>query len=67
MARIRAESVQLFRDEFAREFVKRGPYKFADDPAPDVLLVIPTIEELDIVAPDAGSRSRARAPTPPGR
>jgi hypothetical protein len=51
--RIRAESVKLFRDEFAREFVKRGPYTFADDPAPDVLLVIPAIEELDIVAPDA--------------
>ena len=32
---------RLFRDEFAREFVKRGPYKFADEPAPDVLLVVP--------------------------
>jgi hypothetical protein len=60
MARIRAESVQMFRDEFAREFVKRGPYKFADDPAPDVLLVIPTIEDLDIVAPNAGVDSGAR-------
>jgi hypothetical protein len=58
--RIRAESVTLFRDEFAREFVKRGPYTFADDPAPDVLLVIPAIEDLDIVAPEsseAGSTS----------
>jgi len=53
-ARIRAESVQMFRDEFAREFVERGPYKFADDPAPDVLLVIPAIEDLNIMAPDAG-------------
>jgi hypothetical protein len=51
--RIRTEAVELFRDEFAREFVKRGPYAFADDPAPDVLLVIPNIEDLDIVAPDA--------------
>jgi len=54
LSRIRAESVRLFRDEFAREFVKRGPYKFADDPAPDVLLIIPTIDDLDIRAPDAG-------------
>ena len=46
--------MKLFRDEFARELVKRGPYKFADEPAPDVLLVIPAIEELDITAPEAG-------------
>jgi hypothetical protein len=52
LARMRAESVQMFRDEFAREFVKRGPYQFAEDPAPDVLLVIPAIEELDIAAPE---------------
>ena len=30
------------------------PYKFADEPAPDVLLVVPAIEELDIMV--AGSR-----------
>ena len=54
MARLRAETIQLFRDEFTREFVKRGPYKFADEPAPDVLLVVPAIEELDIKTPEAG-------------
>ena len=54
IARIRAESVRLFRDEFAREFVKRGTYTFADEPAPDVLLIIPAIEELDIMAPESG-------------
>jgi hypothetical protein len=52
--RIRTETVRLFRDEFAREFVKRGSYKFADEPAPDVLLVVPAIEELNIMAPEAG-------------
>ena len=62
LARIRAESVELFRDEFTREFVKRGPYKFADEPAPDVLLVIPAIEELDIMAPERGVRARRTAP-----
>jgi len=54
LARLRAETIQLFRDEFTREFVKRGPYKFADEPAPDVLLVSPSIEELDIKTPEAG-------------
>ncbi len=54
MARIRNETVQLFRDEFTREFVKRGPYHFADEPAADVLLVVPAIEELDIKTPEAG-------------
>jgi hypothetical protein len=54
LARLRAESIQIFRDEFTREFVKRGPYKFADEPAADVLLVVPSIEELDIKVPAAG-------------
>jgi hypothetical protein len=54
IARLRAETVQLFRDEFSRQFVKRGPYHFADEPAPDVLLVIPVIDDLDIKAPEAG-------------
>jgi len=62
-ARIRAESVHLFRDEFSREFVKRGPYTFADDPAADVLLVIPAIEDLDIVAPDGGVEAGTRTYT----
>lgn len=58
--RIRTESVRLFRDEFAREFVKRGSYEFADEPAPDVLLVVPAIEELNILAPEAGDAAGER-------
>jgi hypothetical protein len=54
VARIRDEAVKLFRDEFARELVERGPYEFADAPAPDVLRVIPRVVDLDIPAPDAG-------------
>lgn len=53
--RIRTEAVQLFQDEFSRELVQLGSYTFADDLAPDVLLVIPSIEDLNIVAPDAGN------------
>jgi hypothetical protein len=63
MVRMRAESVQLFRQEFAREFVERGPYKFADDPAPDVLLVVPAVEELDIAAPEGIDSSGMRSYT----
>jgi hypothetical protein len=54
MSRLRKESMQLFRDEFKREFVKRGPFNFAQEPAPDVLLVVPAIEDLDIKTPEAG-------------
>lgn len=63
LARMRAESVQMFRDEFAREFVKRGPYQFAEDPAPDVLLVVPAIEELNIAAPEVANASTTRTYT----
>jgi hypothetical protein len=54
LARLRAESIKVFRDEFTREFVTRGPYEFADEPAADVLLVVPSIEELDIKVPGSG-------------
>jgi len=52
--RIRAEAARLFREEFNREFVKLGSYTLAEDPAADVLLIIPSIEDLNIVAPAAG-------------
>lgn len=53
-ARIRAEAVRLFREEFERELIDRGPYEFADAPDSDVLRVIPRIVDLDIPAPDTG-------------
>jgi hypothetical protein len=56
LARILTDAMQLFREEFAREFVRRGTYRFADEPAPDVVLVVPNIEDLDIPAPEAGTR-----------
>ena len=52
--RIRSEAIKLFQEEFSREFVKQGSYTFAEDPAADVLLIIPSVEDLNIVAPDAG-------------
>jgi hypothetical protein len=57
LALILTEARQLFREEFAREFFKRGTYTFAEDLAPDVLMVVPNIEEMDITSPEAGTRA----------
>ena len=64
IARLRAETIHLFRDEFTREFVKRGPYRFADERAADVLVVVPVIEELDIKTPEAGDEPGNRTYLP---
>jgi hypothetical protein len=61
--RMLAETVKLFREEFTREFVELGSYTIAEDPGADVLLVIPAIEELNIVAPDAGDAAGQRTYT----
>lgn len=53
VARLRAETIKLFREEFTREF-RRGPFHLSDEPGPDVLLVVPAIEKLDIMTPEAG-------------
>jgi len=62
--RMLAETVVLFREEFTREFVEFGSYKIAEDPDADVLRVIPAIEDLNIVAPDAGDGPGQRTYTP---
>jgi hypothetical protein len=54
IARLRAECVRLFREEFTRQFVRYGSYQFADEPAADVLLIVPVIEEFNVIAPQAG-------------
>lgn len=64
VARIRDEAIALFRDEFAREMVRRGPFEFADEAAPDVLRVIPRVVDLDILAPDTGDGVVQRTYTP---
>lgn len=51
--RIRDETSQLFRQEFERELVKRGKYTMANEAAADVLIVVPTITDLDIPAPES--------------
>ena len=49
--RMREEAAQLFREEFERELIKGGKYTFAQDPGADVLIVAPTITDLDVPAP----------------
>jgi hypothetical protein len=51
--RIRDEASKIFREEFARELIERGKYKFANEATADVLIVVPTITELDIPAPES--------------
>jgi len=66
LTRIRTESAKLFREEFTRELIDRGPYELTDDLAPDVLIVNPAIEELNIPAPETsvspGERSYTTGP-----
>jgi hypothetical protein len=51
--RIRDETSKTFREEFERELIKRAKYSFANEAAADVLIVVPTITELDIPAPES--------------
>jgi hypothetical protein len=53
-----------FREEFVEILIDEGPYTFADEPAPDVLIVSPAITDLDIPGPDAGASSDKRTLTP---
>ncbi|MEO8019211.1 MAG: DUF3313 family protein [Pseudomonadota bacterium] len=64
VARIRTAAIRIFREEFTRDLVKHGTYQFADSPAPDVLMVAPAVEDLDIPAPDAGGEAGNRTYTP---
>jgi len=48
--RIRDETASIFREEFERELIQRGKYTFANDPGTDVLIVQPTITDLDLAA-----------------
>lgn len=56
--RMREEAAKLFREEFERELIKGGKYTFADDPGADVLIVAPTITDLDVPAPYSDKMDR---------
>jgi hypothetical protein len=58
--RIANDLVLAFRDEMVAELVQRGGFVLTETPAPDVLLIAPSITELEITAPDAGSTPGTR-------
>jgi len=53
--RIVNDLASLFHAELVAELVERGGYELVDAPAPDVLLVVPTVTDLDINAPEGGT------------
>lgn len=56
--RIREEAAKLFREQFEKELIANGKYGFATEPEPDVLIVAPTITDLDIAAPESDDMRR---------
>ena len=58
MERINSDVATLFREVFTRELTDGG-YEMAEEAADDVLIVVPSIVDLDIVAPDMKSASRS--------
>ena len=52
LARLRTDAARDFREAFARVLIHQGAYSFADDPAPDVLMISPAVVDLDIPAPE---------------
>ncbi len=56
--RLRDEATRDFRKEFVDVLIDEGPYTFADEPAPDVLMISPTVVDLDIPAPEADLTDR---------
>lgn len=55
MEQIREALAQLFREVFTEE-LEEGGYQVIDESGPDVLLLQPSIVDLDVTAPDIGMR-----------
>lgn len=53
--RMQQDFARLFREEIIEELVERGGYALAQEPGPDVLRIDAAVEDLDYVAPDAGT------------
>jgi hypothetical protein len=60
--RLRDMTSELFREEFERALIKNGTWQFAENPDADVLIVEPRIEDLDIPAPDPGTKTFTNSP-----
>jgi hypothetical protein len=63
--RIREEAQALFREEFTRELIKRGKYRYAEAPGPNVLMISPSVIDLDIVPEITDADVKTLAPAPP--
>jgi len=59
--RIADDMALAFHEELLAELVERGGFTLAEAPAPDVLHIVPSITELDLTAPDAGSTPGSRS------
>jgi len=59
--RIADDMARMFHEELVAEVVERGGFTLAESPAPDVLLIEPAIHDLDLTAPDAGSKPGSRS------
>jgi hypothetical protein len=62
--RIRDETARMFREQFELELIEKGKYAWANDPEPDVLIVSPTLTELDIPAPEPDTAAMQRTFSP---
>ncbi|HTU65760.1 MAG TPA: DUF3313 family protein [Steroidobacteraceae bacterium] len=51
--RIRDETAKSFRDAFEREMIRDGKFTYANDPGKDVLVIAPTITDLDLAAAES--------------
>jgi hypothetical protein len=63
--RMRDEAAKNFRDTFTKEIIGRAKYKFAQAPGEHVLLINPTVVDLDVPAPDTNADTKSYAPGPP--
>ena len=62
MARIRAVLSDLFHEQFSAQLLQAG-YQLTDDRDADVLMLKPTIMDLDITAPDVSRHQMGRQTT----
>jgi len=59
--RIADDMAAMFHEELVAELIERGGFTLAEAPGPDVLLIAPSIVDLDLTAPDAGSKPGSRS------
>ena len=61
--RIRNDLASLFEEVFIKELTEKGDWVIVEESAEDVLLIKPSIVDLDVYAPDIQGASRTRSYT----